>query len=57
MPAKKAAKERRNAPIAFRIKPSLKRALQAAAESDRRSVSAMVEVLLEESLKARGFLK
>lgn len=55
--AKKVLKERRDAPIAFRIKPSLKRALEAAAEADRRSVSAMVEVLLEESLKAKGFLK
>jgi len=57
LPAKKAIKERRDAPIAFRIKPSLKNALEAAAEADRRSVSAMVEILLEESLKERGYLK
>jgi hypothetical protein len=54
LPAKKVAKERRDASIAFRIKPSLKRAFEAAAEADRRSVSAMVEMLLEEALKARA---
>ena len=54
---KKAAKEQRSASIAFRIKPSLKKALAAAAEADRRSMSAMVEVLLEEALRAKGFLK
>jgi hypothetical protein len=57
LPSAKKAKERRDAPIAFRIKRSPKRALEAAAEADHRSVSAMVEILLEESLKEKGFLK
>jgi hypothetical protein len=56
-PAKKVVKERRDAPIAFRIRPSLKKALAEAAEADRRSVSGMVEVLLEEILKTKGYLK
>jgi hypothetical protein len=56
-PIKKAAKERRDVPLAFRIKPSLKRAVESAAEADGRSVSAMVERLLEEILTAKGFLK
>ena len=56
-PVKKAAKEKRSAPLAFRVRPSLKSAIADAAEADRRSVSAMIEVLLEEILKAKGFLK
>jgi hypothetical protein len=35
----------------------VKLALDKAAEADRRSVSAMAEMLLEEILKAKGFLK
>jgi len=54
---KKSAKERRDAPIAVRIKPSLKRALAKAAEADRRTISAMVEMLIEEALQARGYLE
>lgn len=50
---KKSPKERKDAPIAFRIKPSLKHALSEAAEKDRRSVSSMVEILLEEALETR----
>jgi hypothetical protein len=45
------------APIAFRIRPTLKQALAKAAAADRRSVSGMVEILLEEALKARGYFK
>jgi hypothetical protein len=36
------------------FKPSLKSALEAAADADRRSISAMVEILLEESLAERA---
>ncbi|MGA3342388.1 MAG: hypothetical protein ABSD11_17665 [Methylocella sp.] len=49
--------ELREAPLSIRIKPSVKLALDKAAEADRRSVSAMAEMLLEEILKAKGFLK
>jgi hypothetical protein len=41
----------------FRIKASLKLALEAAAEADRRSVSSWVEIALEAELIRRGFLK
>jgi hypothetical protein len=51
------APELREAPLSIRIKPSVKLALDKAAEADRRSVSAMAEMLLEEILKAKGFLK
>jgi hypothetical protein len=54
---KKPAKERRDVPIAFRGTPSLKRALEEAAEADRRSMSALVEVLLEAAMREKGFLK
>ena len=50
-------KERRGVLIAVRTTPSLKRALAKAAEADRRTVSGMVEMLIEEGLRARGFLK
>ncbi len=52
-----AAPEPRAAPLSVRIKPSVKLALDKAAKADRRSVSAMTEMLLEEILKAKGFLK
>jgi hypothetical protein len=56
-PVKKVVPEKRDAPIAFRIKPTLKQALVKAAAADRRSVSGIVEILLEEALKARGYFK
>jgi hypothetical protein len=40
-------------PLRWTNKPSLKRALNETAEADRRSVSAMVEILLEEALEQR----
>ena len=60
MAAKKAAplaKETRDAPLSIKIRPSLKRALEAGAGADRRSISAYVEIVLEEVMKAKGFLK
>ena len=60
MSAKKVAapkKELSDAPISFRIRPTLKTALEAAAEADRRSVSQWIVLELEASLKAKGFLK
>jgi hypothetical protein len=53
---KKPAPERRDAPIAFRIKPSLKRALEAAAKADRLTMSGYIEKLFEEDLREKGFL-
>jgi hypothetical protein len=60
MVAKKAAppaKEMRDAPLSIKIKPSLKRALEAGAGADRRTVSAYVEIVLEEAMKAKGLMK
>jgi|AmaraimetFIIA100_FD_contig_51_3167700_length_819_multi_2_in_0_out_0_2 hypothetical protein len=54
---KKPVKEKRDVSIAFRITPSLKRSLAKAADADRRTVSAFIEMLIEEGLQARGFLK
>ena len=53
----KKAKERKIAPIAIRITPSIKDAISKAAEDESRSLSAMVQILLEEALKERGYLK
>jgi hypothetical protein len=50
-------KEAREMPMSFRIKPSLKVALEKAAEAERRSVSQMIELELEAAMKAKGFLK
>jgi len=52
-----AAKEIRDAPLSIKIRPSLKQALEAGAAADRRSVSAYVEIVLEEAMKAKGYLK
>lgn len=47
----------KSAPIAFRLPPALKKALEAAAEAEHRSLSNYVEKLLFEHLKATGYLK
>jgi hypothetical protein len=54
---KKPVKEKRDVPLSFRIKASLMRAIAEVAEADQRTVSRMVEMLLEEALQARGVLK
>lgn len=46
----------RNAPIAFRITPELKAALEGAAEADSRSLSSLVIKVLTEWAKANGHL-
>jgi hypothetical protein len=50
-------RELRNAPLGLRITPTLKAALERAAEDDRRSVASMAEIILVEWLEAREYLK
>ena len=40
--------------VSFRPPQGLRSVLQAVADSERRSMSQMIEILLEEALKARG---
>jgi hypothetical protein len=59
MPPKKIAKaaETRSAGIAFQIRPSLKAALQTAADAEQRSLSQLIAIRLEAAMKAEGYLK
>jgi hypothetical protein len=50
------AREVRDAQINLRVRPSLKQAIEAAAEADNRSLNSLIETLLTEHLQARGFL-
>jgi hypothetical protein len=43
-------------PLGFRIERDLKEALIKAAKDDRRSVSSLVEIIIEDWLKDRGYL-
>ena len=43
-------------PLGFRIEADLKDALVRAARDDRRTVSSMVEIIIEEWLVAKGYL-
>jgi hypothetical protein len=43
-------------PLGFRIERDLKEALVQAAKDDRRSVSSLVEILIENWLRERGYL-
>lgn len=43
-------------PLGFRIERELKEALVKAARDDRRSVSSLVEILIENWLRERGYL-
>ena len=47
----------RTAPLGFRVTEELKAALERAAKNDRRSVSSLCELVLEEWLQANGYLK
>jgi hypothetical protein len=40
-----------------RFKPSVKQALDKAAKDDRRTISQVVQIAVEEWLKTRGYLK
>ena len=44
-------------PLGFRIERHLKEALVRAAKDDRRSVSSLVEIVLEKWLEEHGYLK
>lgn len=43
-------------PLGFRVEPETKAALEQAAKDDKRSVSALVEIVLVEWLKNKGYL-
>jgi predicted transcriptional regulator len=47
----------RDASLTFRLPRKLREALQVAADAERRSLSAMAVVILEDALVDRGFLK
>jgi hypothetical protein len=50
------AKETKIAQVNLRIQPSLKAAAEKAAAADQRSLTSLVEKLLVDYLKKRGFL-
>lgn len=47
----------KSSPLAFRIEPEVKAALEHAAKADIRSVSSLVEKILTEWLREKGYLK
>jgi hypothetical protein len=51
------AKRIKTAQVNLRIEPSLKAAAEKAATADRRSLTSLVEKLLSDYLKKRGYLK
>jgi hypothetical protein len=50
-------RERRIAPLGLRITPSLKAALESAADDDHRSVASMAEIILTQWLTEKGYIK
>jgi hypothetical protein len=50
------ALETKSAQLLVRIQPSIKAAAEKAAADDRRSLSSLIEKLLVDHLKKRGFL-
>jgi len=44
-------------PISFRLSPEKKEALEKAAEDDSRSVSSMLEKIVSDHLRDKGYLK
>jgi hypothetical protein len=51
------AKETKIAQVNLRIQPSLKAAAEKAAAADQRSLTSLVEKLLTDHLKKKGYLK
>ena len=51
------AEEKRTAVVQLRIRPSLKAAAEKAAADDSRSLTSLIEKLLTDALKKRGYLK
>ena len=54
MPPEKTIK---TAPIALRMRPELKAAAEAAAKADHRSLTSLVEKLLTDYCRKKGFLR
>jgi hypothetical protein len=52
-----AEQRKKTATLNLRIDPPLKEAAEKAAADDRRSLTSLVEKLLTEHLKAKGYLK
>jgi hypothetical protein len=50
-------RETKGAQVSLRIQPSLKAAAEKGAADDRRSLTSLVEKLLAEHLKAKGYLR
>ncbi|MGH1590433.1 hypothetical protein ACRBEV_21475 [Methylobacterium phyllosphaerae] len=51
------AAAKKTAQVNLRIDPALKEAAETAAKEDQRSLTSLVEKLLTEHLKAKGYLK
>ena len=51
------SEETKSATVQLRIKPSLKKAAEKAASDDSRSLTSLVEKLLSDHLKRKGYLK
>jgi hypothetical protein len=49
-------KETKSAQLLVRLRPSLKAAAEQAAQDDARSLSSLIEKLLADYLKAKGYL-
>lgn len=49
--------EKRTAPLGLRVLPSLKEALDKAAQDDRRSVASKAELILTDWLREKGYLE
>jgi hypothetical protein len=51
------ARETKDAQVNLRIQPSLKEAAEKAAADDQRSLTSLIEKLLVDHLKAKGYLR
>jgi hypothetical protein len=51
-----AKKETRSAPLGLRVLPSVKKALEKAANADNRPVASLVEKIVTEWLREEGYL-
>lgn len=51
------ARETKTAQVNLRLPPSLKRAAEKAAADDARSLTSLIEILLRDHLRAKGYLK
>jgi hypothetical protein len=51
------ARETRSVPLNLRVRPSLKAAAERAAADDSRSLTSLIEKLLTDHLRERGYLE